>query len=156
MVAWCILAIASSFSENGKPDEGGYTCLLAFGFVLAVLFPVRWLARQVYTMYERQGGIDENLMFASLLFLMLVVLAFTAEEIGMARAILAPNPNTGLTYAGIHSFFGAFLAGMIVPKEGGLPERLIPRIELVICLNPLHHRISVSYTHLTLPTIYSV
>ena len=87
MLAWCILAIASSFSENGKPDEGGYTCLLAVGFVIIVLFPVRWLARQVYTIYERQGGIDENLMFASLLFLMLVVLAFTAEEIGQCSII---------------------------------------------------------------------
>ena len=42
---------------------------------------------------------------------------------------------THYTYAGIHCFFGAFLAGMIVPKEGGLPDRLIPRIELIICSN---------------------
>jgi Kef-type K+ transport system membrane component KefB len=33
---------------------------------------------------------------------------------------------------GIHAFFGAFLAGMIVPKKGELPQQLAPKIELVV------------------------
>ena len=33
---------------------------------------------------------------------------------------------------GIHAFFGAFLAGIIVPKEGNFAVDLAPRIELVV------------------------
>ena len=39
---------------------------------------------------------------------------------------------TDCAIAGIHSFIGAFLAGLVVPKEGALPNKLAPKIELVV------------------------
>ncbi len=39
---------------------------------------------------------------------------------------------TACGHAGIHAFFGAFIAGVIVPKEGDLHEKLAPKIELVV------------------------
>jgi Kef-type K+ transport system membrane component KefB len=39
---------------------------------------------------------------------------------------------TVCVHAGIHAFFGAFIAGVIVPKDGALPNKLAPKIELVV------------------------
>jgi hypothetical protein len=48
------------------------------------------------------------------IFMLLLASAFTTEVIG------------------IHSFFGAFVMGLIVPKTNGFADQLIPQMELVV------------------------
>jgi len=114
VVAWCILAVASSFSNTGKPNEGGYTTLLAVGFTLVMLLVMRPIVHYIYNRFRTRGDAADSSAFAALLILVLILSAFTAEVIG------------------IHAFFGSFLAGVIVPKHGSLPQQLAPKIDLVI------------------------
>ncbi len=82
-MAWCMLAIASSFSKSGSATDGGYTCLLAAGFVLASFFIVKPIIRIVYGYFRAAGDAADSQLFSALLFLMLLVEAFTAEVIGL-------------------------------------------------------------------------
>lgn len=62
---------------------GGYTCALAVGFVLVVFFIVKPAMRLLYNFARKHGDVVDNSLFISVTILMLLVLAFTAEEIGL-------------------------------------------------------------------------
>jgi Kef-type K+ transport system membrane component KefB len=50
VLAWCTLAVASSYASSGSGVEGLYVALSAIGFVLIMCFPVHkgsdWLAEK--------------------------------------------------------------------------------------------------------------
>jgi hypothetical protein len=67
---------------------GGYTFMLATLFVLAMIFVVKPLVHYVYSIFKRHGDVADSSLFASMLFLMLLTSAFTAEVIGMFLEIV--------------------------------------------------------------------
>jgi Kef-type K+ transport system membrane component KefB len=112
IMAWCVLAIASSFSKNSSATDGGYTCMLAILFVLAMFYILRPALHFVHRWFLARND-ELNQFFLCIVFLMLLIGAFTAEVIG------------------IHAFFGAFIAGVIMPKDGHLIHFLFPKLELI-------------------------
>jgi Kef-type K+ transport system membrane component KefB len=90
VMAWCVLAIASSFSKDSSAVDGGYTCMLAVLYVLAMFFLVRPLLGRVHS-YFLQRADELNQFFLCGVFLVLLASSFAAEVIG------------------IHAFFGAYV-----------------------------------------------
>ena len=113
LLAWCLLALASSFVASSDPAAGGYTFVLAISFVVGMLFLVRPLMHHIHHyFYSRED--EDNTYFMVIIFLLLIMSSFTSQIIG------------------IHAFFGSFLAGIILPKEtGNLAHKLVPKIELI-------------------------
>jgi Kef-type K+ transport system membrane component KefB len=107
-----LLALSSSFAKQGNALAGVWTLLLAIAFVLFMILPVR---RMLVVLHEYFIKIDDESGKTMMVIVILVLLAasFVAEEIG------------------IHSFFGAFVAGLVVPKSGKFVEDLAPKIELI-------------------------
>lgn len=116
VLAWCTLALASSFAQSASALEGLYTCIGAvvyIGFMVGLLRPAlgrlhRWLLRR--------GGPAAlaSPYYECFIFLLLIGSAFTTQGLG------------------IHCFFGAFVMGIITPKAGGFAAGLASRMELVV------------------------
>lgn len=140
VVAWSVLTFAISFSSDANnPLNGLYTLLLALAFV-AVMFGIvrpmlaaltkfvnthqgtftdednKHIADEPHTPLSVTGHGKQHLHRIEVLVVFLVLLAssFYTESIG------------------IHAFFGAFLAGIVVPKQGDVAHLLAPKIELVV------------------------
>ncbi len=100
VTAWCILAILIAYINSGSGMNGLFVIGLVLVYVLLMIFPVRMMIKWIQTEYER-GKIGYNMLMA-IVFTLLLFSSYCTEVIG------------------IHALFGAFLAGIIIPK------RLIP------------------------------
>ena len=96
-----LLALSVALVNAGSGLTALYILLTCVGWTLFLLFPVkmamRWLARKT-------GSIKSgpSLFFMTATMMVLFGSAFFTDVIG------------------VHAIFGAFLAGLIVPREGGL------------------------------------
>ncbi|TFY78143.1 hypothetical protein EWM64_g5869 [Hericium alpestre] len=133
IVGWVLLALSVALVNAGSGLTALYILLCCFGWTLFLLFPVRhaflWLAR-------RTGSIENGptLVFMTITILVLFGSAFFTDVIG------------------VHAIFGAFLAGVIVPREGGLAIALTEKLEdmVSIIFLPLYFTISGLSTDLGL------
>ncbi len=119
VTAWCLLAFIASIVRATDLADAGYTtvfALLYIGFMLGLLRP--FLKRLAARVSDRQG-LNQNMV--ALTLILLLTSAWITEQIG------------------IHALFGAFLFGTIIPKEGGLAEALVEKLEdvTVVLLLPL-------------------
>ncbi|CAF4282221.1 unnamed protein product [Rotaria socialis] len=134
IVVWVILAVATAFSKGGPAIQGLYTLLLACAFILIMLVIVRPLLSLLHVYYLRRN--DEcNIYFIVVCLLLLVIASLATEVIN------------------IHAFFGAFIAGLVIPRhqqKGTIHEFLAVRIELFIIefFLPLYFTNSGLKTHL--------
>jgi len=90
VMAWCVLALSTSFAKSGSAINGVYTCLLAITYVLVLLVPIRRFIHFVHSNFFHARGhhsvIDEAELpryLVLLYFLVLVFSAFAAEIIGI-------------------------------------------------------------------------
>jgi Kef-type K+ transport system membrane component KefB len=136
IVVWVILAVATALSKGGPSIDGLYTLLLTFGFVFIMFIIVRPLLSLLHGYYFRRKD-EYNLYLIVVCLLVLLAASFASEVIN------------------IHAFFGAFIAGLIIPrrrKGSTLHEFLSVRIEL-FCIEfflPLYFTNSGLKTHLYL------
>lgn len=112
IVAWCVLAVASSFAKNGSAVSGLYTLCLSVAYVLTMVFALRPSLRLLHGHLVKRD-LHNNRYYFCVLMVLLIGSAYCTEAIG------------------IHPFFGAFLMGLITPHEGNFAEVLIPRMSLV-------------------------
>ena len=124
--AWCLLAFVVAVARGAA--GGGNVLLLLLGsasYVLFMLFVVRpalrrWQTRRLKARAARSdGGIAAAQEERA---------AAGAEAIG-AAVLLALGSGLVTEWLGVHALFGAFLAGAIVPREGGLARDLAGRLE---------------------------
>lgn len=113
IVVWVILAVASAFSSGGSALQGLYTLLLTLAFIAIMVVLIRPIFNRVHRFYLNKHD-DCNLYIIVGCFLLLLIASFTTEVMG------------------IHAFFGAFIAGLCIPRQGELVEFLSIRIELII------------------------
>jgi len=131
-----ILAIATALSKGGPSVDGLYTLLLTGAFAFIMFIIVRPLLSLLHGYFFRRND-EFNIYLIVTCLLILVAAAFTSELIN------------------IHAFFGAFLAGLIIPRQPKgsiLHEFLSVRIEL-FCIEfflPLYFTNSGLKTHLNL------
>ncbi|CAF1653237.1 unnamed protein product, partial [Adineta ricciae] len=111
IMGWCSLAIAGAFAK-GSGIIGLWVVLIAIGYVIFMFTIVKWTLAAVHNFLLKRNN-EMNSFFLIGVFLILIASAFFCEILG------------------IHSFFGAFIAGIICPKSGKFNAELFPKIELV-------------------------
>jgi len=121
VTAWLILAgIIVIVRASSLPLPLWMTLAGLGAFVLAMLMIVKPALQRLAALYEKRG----NLTHDSLALILLVMLAS-----GLITESL-----------GVHALFGAFLAGVVMPRRDGLSEELWQKLEAltVTLLLPLY------------------
>ncbi len=86
--------------------------LISIGYVLFMFTIVRWIILRAHAYLVKRND-EMNRTFLIGIFLLLLASSFFCDLLG------------------IHSFFGAFIAGIICPKSGQFNRELYPKLELV-------------------------
>jgi Kef-type K+ transport system membrane component KefB len=122
VLAWTLLAVVVALAGNGAP----WKVLLAIPYAAAMFLVVRPLLRQLTRAFRQAGRLTPNIL-ASVLGLLLL-------------SCYATN------WMGLHFIFGAFLFGIIMPREDALAlrEEILERLEQVsvLVLLPLYFVVS--------------
>jgi len=129
--AWCILAVVVAVARAQNALAALWTCGLALAFTLFMLCVVRPTLGRVATKSAGRGRL-------------------TPGWIGFILGMLLLS--AGLTEViGIHALFGAFLWGVVVPREGGWARTLLEKLETaVMLLMPLFFAFSGLRTQINL------
>jgi Kef-type K+ transport system membrane component KefB len=113
--AWCLLAFTIAIVRAGSAVDGIVTTVLAGVFITVMVGAVRPLLARLSARYGTADDIGQTAVAAVLL--LLLGSACVSEAIG------------------IHALFGAFLFGVVVPRQPQLVRGLVSRIEdLVVVL----------------------
>lgn len=121
VVAWCLLALAVALTgTNTKPSVVAWVLLTGIAFIITMFVVVQPVMRWVATRSADNEPVKEILV--CLTFAGVLIAAFTTDLIG------------------IHAIFGAFLFGLIVPKDGPFAVALVEKIEdfISILMLPLY------------------
>lgn len=113
VLAWCVLALASSFAKSGSALLGLYTTLLAAAYVMFMVLILRPVLAMLHGLLVRKQQ-QASPYYMVFVFILLLASAFTTEGLG------------------IHCFFGGFMMGLIVPKDGGFAGSFVTRMELLV------------------------
>ncbi|KAJ8436593.1 hypothetical protein Cgig2_031534 [Carnegiea gigantea] len=110
VAAWVLLALAISLSSSGKsPIISLWVFLLGTAFVLLCVFiapPIfKWMSRQC------PDGEPVDEMFICVTLAAVLAAGFVTDTIG------------------IHALFGAFVLGILAPKDGPLAGALVEKVE---------------------------
>jgi Kef-type K+ transport system membrane component KefB len=107
--AWLLLAVLTAMVHSAQSwHHLAVTLLLLVIFVVIMLVPIRHAASFLEPLYQKQGA---GLEFISSLVLILLAASWTTERLG------------------VHALFGAFMAGLVMPKNERLIAEVIERIE---------------------------
>ena len=119
VTAWFLIALATAVATAGGLGDVLQTIALAIAFTLFMALLIRPLLGRVSTAYDEAGRVPGGWIVA--IFAGILLSAFATEEIGIAV------------------IFGAFIMGMIMPRNAGLTEDVTHRIEdvVVILLLPM-------------------
>ncbi|EER90595.1 cation/H(+) antiporter 19 [Sorghum bicolor] len=109
VTAWILLALAIALSGSGSPFVSVYVLLCGVGFVAAATFLVRPVLVYMARLSPAGEPVKESFVCATLG----IVLAagFVTDAIG------------------IHALFGAFVIGVLIPKEGAYAGALTEKME---------------------------
>jgi Kef-type K+ transport system membrane component KefB/nucleotide-binding universal stress UspA family protein len=119
VTAWCMLAFVVSMVRSTGMMDAVITTVLALAYIVAMLLGVRKVLARLGTRVQSREGLTHDIVGVVFVFLFLSSLA--TELIG------------------IHALFGAFMLGVIMPREGGLTAAMAERLEdlVVVFLLPL-------------------
>jgi Kef-type K+ transport system membrane component KefB len=107
--AWMLLAILTAMVHSSQSwTHLGITLLWLVVFVLVMLFPVRRAATVFEAFYQKHGA---GLGFFSILILIMLLASWTTERLG------------------VHALFGAFMAGLVIPKNQRLIAEIVEKVE---------------------------
>jgi Kef-type K+ transport system membrane component KefB len=119
VTAWFLIALATAVATSGGTSEVIKTIALAIAFTLFMVLIVRRLLARASTAFDEAGRVPGGWIVA--IFAGILLSAYATEEIGIAV------------------IFGAFIMGMVMPRNAGLTEDVTHRIEdfVVILLLPM-------------------
>ncbi|KAG0480009.1 hypothetical protein HPP92_010867 [Vanilla planifolia] len=120
VAAWVLLALAIALSGNGSPLKTLWVLLCAVAFVTGASLVIRPLLAFVASRSPMGLPIKESYICATLIIVLAA--AFATDAIG------------------IHALFGAFVVGVLVPKDGPFASVLIEKLEDLVAslLLPLY------------------
>ncbi|KAJ6560286.1 Sodium/hydrogen exchanger family-domain-containing protein [Mycena capillaripes] len=134
VVGWILLALTVALVNASTGLTALYVLLASVGFVLFLLYPVRWgyvwLAR-------RTGSLEQGTPTTTMMTLTLMMIfssAFFTDIIG------------------VHAIFGGFLAGLVIPHENGYAISMVEKLEdlVSIVFLPIYFTLSGIKTNLGL------
>jgi Kef-type K+ transport system membrane component KefB len=107
--AWLLLALLTAMVHSAQSWRHlAVTLLFLITFVVVMLLPVRQAATSLESLYRRRGA---GLELISALILIMLAASWTTERLG------------------IHALFGAFMAGLVMPKSEAMTAEIVERIE---------------------------
>ncbi len=107
--AWILLAILTAMVHSAQSwHHFAVTLLFLAGFVVIMLLPIRRAASLLEFLYHKHGAGVE--LISVLVFIMLAA-SWTTERLG------------------VHALFGAFMAGLVMPKNEPMIAETVERIE---------------------------
>jgi Kef-type K+ transport system membrane component KefB len=110
MTAWCLLALVMAIAKSGPLTGAAATVGFTIVYVVVMLTLVRPLLGRLLQRQQARG--DERTWMA--VVLLVVLLSAMVTEI-----------------IGIHALFGAFFAGVVMPRDAALRARAGERVEYV-------------------------
>ncbi|KAJ7506567.1 Sodium/hydrogen exchanger family-domain-containing protein [Mycena galericulata] len=134
VVGWILLALTVALVNAATGLTALYVLLASVGYVLFLLFPVRWgyiwLARRTGSL--EQGSPTPFMM--TITIIMILFSAFFTDIIG------------------VHPIFGGFLAGLVIPHDNGYAISMVEKLEDLVSLLflPLYFALSGLKTNLGL------
>lgn len=113
VAAWILLALAVALSGTGRsPLVSLWVFLCGFGFILLCIVIAPYIFKWIAQRCPEGEPVDEIYICATL------------------AAVLAAGFVTDLI--GIHALFGAFVLGVLVPKEGAFAGALVEKVEDIV------------------------
>jgi len=109
VAAWTLLALSVSLISGGSKFNILWTFLCLIGIAIVGLGPGRWILRKLIV---RKG---KPIDISPTVFAILIVGTLSCSWL--------------TAYVGIHSIFGAFLFGIILPRDGGFCVKLAEKYE---------------------------
>jgi Kef-type K+ transport system membrane component KefB len=119
VIAWCLLAFVIAAVRATGLGPGLLTAAMALVYVLAMFFLVRPFLGRLELVFERRGGLSQNLL--AVILILVLASSFVTQWIG------------------IHALFGAFLMGTIMPKNTAFVQTLTEKLQdyTVVFLLPI-------------------
>ena len=121
VTAWCILAGITVIVRSSSLELPVWLTLSGLvAFVLLMLFGVRRALRKLTALYERRGSLTQDLV--AIILLVVLASGWITESLG------------------VHALFGAFLAGVVMPRHPDLSRELSQKLEalVVVLMLPLY------------------
>jgi Kef-type K+ transport system membrane component KefB len=114
VTAWCLLALVVGVTQS-RLDSAIWTAVLTGAYIAAMFLVVRPLAKRLIKRWEGSETLDQSALAVVLIVLLLSSLA--------------------TEFIGIHTLFGAFLIGAIIPHDSTVAAVLRRRLhDLVVVL----------------------
>jgi Kef-type K+ transport system membrane component KefB len=119
VTAWCILAVVIVIARS----SGTQSIAIMIGgtalYAVVMLTLVRWALRWLEGALRRHGGLSQDMV--AIVVFVVVLSAWTTERLG------------------VHAVFGAFMAGVVMPRDERLARPLLERFHdlMVILFLPL-------------------
>jgi Kef-type K+ transport system membrane component KefB len=110
VIGWVLLALSVTLANAGSGINTLYILLVTVGWALFVIFPLRWLLHKVVLRKDLRTGTLSRTGILIILLLVFISSFFT-------------------DIIGVHPIFGAFLIGLIVPREHGFVIEISHKIE---------------------------
>jgi Kef-type K+ transport system membrane component KefB len=132
--AWVLLALLTAMVHSAQSWHRFAVTLVALAaFVIFMLVPVRRAAHFLESVYRKHGAGVELLAF---LVLIMLAASWTTERLG------------------VHPLFGAFMAGLVIPKHERMIAEVVERMESLslALLLPLFFALTGLRTHIDLLT----
>lgn len=132
VVGWVLLALSVALVNGGAGLTALYILLVCIAWILVLLFPARifmlWLARKT-------GSIENgpSMFYMTVTILLLFGSAFFTDIIGV-NAIFGELLFLPWTFPHSDLGTGAFLAGLVIPREGGLAIALVEKLEDMVSI----------------------
>jgi Kef-type K+ transport system membrane component KefB len=114
VTAWCLLAVAIAVAKTNRMIDALPTVLLAAAYIGFMLTVGAKFMQRLAKYYERTKRLNQFVL--ALLFSAVLASALITELIG------------------IHLIFGAFLMGVIMPKDAGFTKEIAIRLEEFILI----------------------
>lgn len=134
IVGWVLLALTVALVNAGSGLTALYILLVCVAWTLVILFAGKWVMRYVG---RKTGSLETGhptMIFMTCMFVLVFGSAFFTDIIG------------------VHAIFGAFLAGLVIPRDNGLTIHLAEKFEdmVAIIFLPLYFTLSGLSTNLRL------
>jgi Kef-type K+ transport system membrane component KefB len=107
--AWLLLALLTAMVNSAQSWRRlAVTLFLLIAFVAMMLIPIRRVACFLESLYRKHGASVELI---SVLILIMLAASWTTERLGL------------------HALFGAFMAGLVMPKHEPMIAEIVERLE---------------------------
>jgi monovalent cation:proton antiporter-2 (CPA2) family protein len=127
LTGWILLALAVTLANSSKPVNTVYILLLTVGWFLFLIYPVRIAMKFLLRKFTNDLTTGEPSQVSMMMILVTVFIsAFYTDIIG------------------VHAIFGAFMAGVIIPRENGYVIKITEKLEdlVHIVLIPIYFAIT--------------